>query len=155
MNSLNHFVFSFTLCILYLGLSEEGIFYSALFSLIFSVLIDLDHLYKRKERPWYRRRTWIQEPLGLVFIAFPVAFFLSLLDRRFLLLTLISYSAHIFLDYICVKEAFPLAPFSRIKRSERLRIFDSIFQKSGKISEIYFLILNLILLTFLFLKASL
>ncbi len=149
MNPINHFIFSFTLFLLFRF--NQDVFSSIIFSLIFAVLIDLDHLYKKIKKSWDARRTWIQEPFGLILIGFPLAFLLSFINRSFLWLTLIPYSSHIFLDYLCVFEAFPLAPFSKIKKPKGMGIFVPFYfnwKMKGKISENYFLLANLIFLLF-------
>ena len=146
MNSINHFIFSLSLC-LFLGFSKN-ILLPIIFSFIFAVLIDLDHFYKKIKRPREARRTWVQEPFGLILLGFPLAFLLNLLNKSFLWLTLIPYSSHIFLDYLCVFEAFPLAPFSKIKKPKGMGIFIPShynWKMKGKISENYFLFINLIL----------
>lgn len=155
MNSINHFIFSLSLCLL-LGFNQS-IELPIIFSFVFAVLIDLDHFYKKIKKPWEARRTWIQEPLGLILVGFPLALLLSFINKSFLLLTLIPYSSHIFLDYLCVFEAFPLAPFSKIKKPKGMGVFIPFYFKwkmKGKISENYFLMTNLIFLLIFFLFKS-
>jgi len=163
MNKLNHFVFAFALCLLLLDVSPRNVFLSALFSLVFGVLVDYDHVIN-KEAPWYHKRTWIQEPLGLLLIGAPLAWLLSLVDRALLVLVLAPYASHILLDYLCVFEACPLAPFSEVRKKEGWGIFvpDDLFSKSENakrwarrvkekgirgISENYFTPFNLAFLT--------
>lgn len=122
MNKINHFLFALSTTLLVIPLSVENILFTALFSLIFSVFIDFDH-YLNKNTPWYRRRTWIQEPFGFVIIGLPLAFLLSKVNEVFLFMIIIPYGSHIVLDYLCIFEAYPLAPFSRIKKREGLGIF--------------------------------
>ena len=151
MHSLNHFIFSFSLCLLLLEPNLQNVFWAAIFSLVFSVLIDLDHWYKKIKRPWFARRTWIQEPPALFLIALPIALLLRFLNPSFFYLTLASFSSHILLDYLCVFKARPLAPFSKLEKPEGFGIFVPATHKwrrriKGKISENYFLIFNLIFL---------
>ncbi|MGC8993666.1 MAG: hypothetical protein ACP5JK_02780, partial [Candidatus Aenigmatarchaeota archaeon] len=96
-------------------------------------------------------------------IALPLAILFSIINKLFFLLLLIPYTTHIFLDYLCVFEAKPLAPFSKIKKKEGLGIFipDELFRKSENsrkwtkrvkvkkikgISENYFTIISILLL---------
>jgi len=111
--------------------SPANLALTVLFSLVFGVLIDFDHVLNKKA-PWYHKRTWVQEPLGLIIIGLPLAYALSLINRDFLILTLVPYSSHILLDYLCVFEACPLAPFSGLKKREGLGVFipDNLFAKS-------------------------
>jgi len=133
-----------------------------LFSLIFGILIDYDHKFNKKA-PWYHKRTWIQEPFGFLIIGLPLSFILGKIDKIFFILVLIPYASHIFLDYLCIFETYPLAPFLKIKKKEGLGIFipDNLFIKSENtqkwarrvreknikgISENYFTLFNLIFL---------
>jgi len=168
MNGINHFIFAISLCLFFLDLSVFNLAYVTIFSLIFGVLIDLDHKINKKA-PWYRKRTWVQEPLGFVFIGLPLAYLLSLIDKNLFILVSIPYLSHIFLDYLCIFETYPLAPFSKIKKEEGFGIFipDDLFIKSKnskkwservknkkirRISENYFTIFNLILFTLVLLS---
>lgn len=160
MNQLNHFIFATSLYLIFIELNIINLFYIVLFSLIFTVLIDYDHKFLRK-KAWYNQRTWIQEPFGFIFIGIPLAFLLSLINRIYFVLVITPYLSHIFLDYLCVFEAHPLAPFSKLKKSEGFGVFipDNLFgSKNSKkwakrvklkkirgISENYFTIFNLIL----------
>jgi hypothetical protein len=126
------------------------------------LLIDLDHKLNKKA-PWYAKRTWIQEPLAIFIIALPLATLFSVIDKFFFVLILLLYVAHILLDYLCIFEAQPLAPFFKIKKKEGLGIFipDDLFRKSENsrkwtkrvkvkkikgISENYFTIISILLL---------
>ncbi len=157
MNSLNHFIFSLAFCLIFLELTPLNLFFIILFSFVFSVLIDLDHLFS-KNKPWFRRRSWIQEPFGFLFLGLPIAIILSLFNKKFFLLVCIPYLTHILLDYFCVFETFPLAPFSRIKKREGMGLFIPSSKRWERrikkgISEKYFLIFNfLFLLLILILK---
>jgi len=158
MNKLNHYVFALSLCLLLVEFNSLNVALSALFSLVFGVLIDYDHALNKKA-PWYHKRTWIQEPLGLLFIGVPIALLLGLIDEVFRVLVLAPYASHILLDYLCVFEACPLAPLSDIKKKEGWGIFvpGSLFFKSEDterwakrikekgirgISEDYFIVFN-------------
>jgi len=167
MNNLNHFIFSLSLCLLFLELSPINLVYIFIFSLLFSNFLDLDHKLNKKA-PWYKRRTWVQEPFGVILIGLPLAFLLSSINRNFFALVLIPYSSHVFLDYLCIFETSPLAPFWRVRKKEGLGIFvpDNLFVKSENslkwakrvkikklkgISENYFTLINLLFFTFVLL----
>lgn len=164
MNPLNHFLFALNMVLIFLD-SSVSLFFIVLFCLLFGNLVDLDHLLNKKA-PWYHKRTWIQEPFGFLVIGFPIAIALSFLNKSFFLLVLIPYASHLILDYFCIHEAYPLAPFSKLKKREGFGIFRADFpfirmdySKSWKrriesihhvtVSENYFLIFNLCLLFFL------
>jgi len=148
MNILNHFFFSFTL--LYVFFNEtQSLFTIITFAIIFGVLIDLNQVigYILK-KPATHRRTWIEEPFGLILFALPIGIILSFVDKAFLPMTMLPYAGHIFLDYLGIHDVCPLAPFSK---KESYVGFFTPFPKSlrypnkGKgISEIYFLILNIL-----------
>lgn len=97
----------------------------------------------------------------------PLAHLLSLIDRNFFILVSIPYLSHIFLDYLCIFETYPLAPLLEVKKREGLGIFipDDLLVKSENsekwikrakskkingISENYFTIFNLALLVVIF-----
>jgi hypothetical protein len=118
---------------------------------------------------WHCRRTWREEPFGFTFIGLPLAFILSFLNKIFWILILVPYGSHIFLDYLCIFEVYPLAPFSKLKKKEGFGIFvpDNLFKKSENskrwrkrvrernikgISENYFTLINFILLAILISK---
>lgn len=162
MNKINHFLFSFSLTLLFVEPDFIGLVKATLFSLVFGVLIDLDHLFNKKA-PWYLKRTWIQEPMGLLVIGIPLAFLLSLVDKSLFPLVLVPYGSHILLDYLCIFEARPLAPFFDIRKKEGWGIFvpDDLFHRSENsrrwvmrvkskgikgVSENYFTVFNLIFL---------
>lgn len=159
MNWKNHLIFAVSVCLIFLPFNLINVASIVLFSLIFSVLIDYDHKLNKKA-PWYHKRTWVQEPFGFVIIGLPLALILSAINKNFFILVSISYVSHIFLDYLCIYETCPLAPFSNIKKREGLGIFvpDSkkwlkrVKRKKMKgVSENYFLFFNLILLAILIL----
>ena len=162
MNRLNHYLFSISLGMLFLKWNVFNLILIILFTFLINELLDFFHNYKKEKRPWYHRRTWIEEPFGFIFVGLPLAFTLSFINKIFLILILVPYASHIILDYLCIFETFPLAPFSRIKKKEGLGIFipDDLFVKSENskkwakrvklkkirgISENYFMIFNLIL----------
>ncbi len=168
MNKVNHFIFALNLCLLFLELNVLNLAYIAIFSLTFGVLLDLDHKFNKKA-PWYHRRTWIQEPLGFIFIGLPLARLLSLIDKSFFILVSIPYLSHILLDYICIFETYPLAPFLKVRKKEGIGIFipDDLFVKSENsekwikrvksksingVSENYFTLFNLVLLVMIFIS---
>lgn len=147
MNSYNHFIFSIFLCLLFLEFTRTNFFYAVIFSLVFAVLIDLDHIayfkaklkfktkiiklkkHKEEELEFLRRsshlgpypelHTWLQEPFGLILIGVPIAIALSLINKNFFPLVIVAMGSHIFLDYLCIFPARPLEPFSN-KEYKRL-----------------------------------
>ena len=128
MHKLNHFIFSPTLCLVLLELNIMNLLYIIFFTIIFACSIDYDHhpwiLKKLKlTKPWYHTRTWIQEVGGFILLGLPIAFLLRSLNSVFFILVIIPYLSHIFLDYLCIYEAYPLAPFSEIKKPEGYGIF--------------------------------
>ena len=162
MNPINHFIFAISLCLTFVELNFVNIVFVVLFSLIFGILIDYDHIFNKKAH-WYHKRTWIQEPFVFVLIGLTLAAILSLVKKIFFILVIVPFLGHIFLDYLCVHEACPLAPFSKIKKKEGLGIFisDNLFVRSQNskkwaervkarniegVSENYFTLFNLVLL---------
>jgi len=132
MNKLNHFLFSLAVCLIIFDINLKNLALIIIFSFLFGIAIDIDHVINKKA-PWYRKRTWVQEPFGLIILGVPIALLLGLIDKKFILLVLIPYSTHIILDYLCIFEAFPLAPFSKVKKKEGKGLFipDSLFSKSN------------------------
>lgn len=156
MNSINHFIFSISLCLIFLELSSINLFYIIFFTLIFAVLIDYDHKFHEEKKSWYNQRTWVQEPFGFILIELPLALILSLINKIFFVLVIIPSLTHIFLDYLCIFGTSPLAPFSKVKKKEGMGIFIPSSEKwkmraKGKISENYFLIFNLLLFSLILL----
>ncbi len=162
MNWLNHYIFAVSMCLLFLETNLYNLLFILLFSLVFGTMMDIDHALNKKA-PWYHKKMWIQEPLSLVLIGLPIAVVLSFVDKMFFVLVLVPYASHIFLDYLCVSEAHPLAPFSKIKKKEGLGIFiaDDLFRKTQNskdwarrakakgmkaVSENYFTLFNVLLL---------
>ncbi len=124
MNQLNHFLFSFFLLQLFY---PNNFLENFVFSLS-SLLLDLDHYFTKK--PWYKKRSWVQEPFGFLFIGLPLAFFCSFIKNHFFWLVVIPYLSHLTLDYLCIFETYPLAPFlEKIRKKEGFGIFipDSLF----------------------------
>ena len=172
MNWLNHFIFALGACLLFIPVTPVNVLLAVLFSLVFGVLIDLDHEFNRRA-PWYCRRTWVQEPTGLVILGLPLSFILGAVNKIFFALILIPYATHILLDYLCVFETRPLTPFLKIRKREGTGIFipDNLFIKSENsrkwarrvksknirgISENYFTLFGLIfLVVVVFLKICL
>jgi membrane-bound metal-dependent hydrolase YbcI (DUF457 family) len=120
MNPLNHFLFAAGMCLIFLG-GDAGLLRVAVFSMVFGVLIDLDHAFG--DKPWHLRRTWLQELGGFLVLGLPLALVLSRVNGEFFILVSVPYISHILLDYLCVFEARPLAPFSGVKKKEGLGIF--------------------------------
>ena len=153
MNWLNHFLFSFFL----LSFFQPNFLLNLLFSSV-SLLLDLDHLFKG--RRWYEKRRWTQEPFGI--FLFSLIIFISSLKFPSLIFLIIPLVSHLFLDYLCIYKAFPLAPFSKLEKREGMGIFipDDFFKSKGAelwrkrvkvkglkgISENYFTVLLIILI---------
>lgn len=167
MNKINHFLFSLSLSLPFVEPGPAGLAMAALFSLVFGVLVDLDHMLN-KDAPWYLKRTWIQEPTGLLLVGLPLALLLGMIDKSFIPLVLVPYGSHILLDYLCIFEARPLAPFLDVRKREGLGIFvpDDPLHKSENsrrwavrakamgvrgVSENYFTLFSLALLAFVLL----
>ncbi len=137
MNPLNHFIFAVSLTLVAVGPHTYSTVLAVLVtSLIFSVLIDLDHLVN-KRAPRHHKRTWIQEPLGLVLIGIPLATLLYRLTANIsaFYMIIVPYASHILLDYLCIFEADPLSPITkRFRKKEGLGIFypDSLVKGSNE-----------------------
>lgn len=131
VNSLNHFVFAFSVALLFMKPDLHGFMLALMGALVFGVLIDLDHKLN-KNAPWYHKRTWVQEPLGLLIVGLPLACFLGFFDQQLFYAVLAPYASHVLLDYLCVFEAEPFAPLLRIKKREGLGLFvpDDLFHRS-------------------------
>ena len=175
MNKINHHIFSISTGILFFDrINILNISLLVLFTILVNIFLDYFHgsieKAEKQNKPWYHRRTWIEEPLGFVFIAIPTALLFSFINKIFLILILVPYGTHILLDYLCIFETCPLAPLSyKIKKREGLGIFipDDLFRKSENsrrwekrvrdkgikgISENFFTIFNFILLIISFVK---
>jgi len=162
MNLINHFFIAFNILFILFNKSasvSEIVF----FSLMFSVLIDFDQIIgKYLGKPEYHRRTWLEEPLGLVFFGIPISLVLGTIKTVYLPMTVISYATHIILDYLFIHEVSPFAPF--YNKCVKVGFFKSMFlfppfkeflnkyyyghlkEYKGKgISEIFILIPSLIL----------
>lgn len=116
MNWLNHFLVSFILVYTFFY-SRVSVFVIILFCVLFGVFLDLDFITRRFLLNSRGRdlRTFLQEPIGLFFVALPLAGLLSLINGAYFLLTLLPYATHIFLDYLTIHNVFPLSPFSKRK----------------------------------------
>jgi len=111
MNELNHFAGS--IIVLSLLFPYNSLAEIVFFSVLFGVAIDLNQILGRMlKHPQQHRRTWIEEPLGLVLFGVPMGFAMSLISREYLFLTLVPYALHIILDYLTIHEVSPLAPVS-------------------------------------------
>ena len=145
MNWINHFIFSI-ICLK--SIVEQASFSEIIiFSLLFSVLVDLDLAYSIINRnPRHHLRTWVQEPLAILIIGLPIAVILSLVKPYYLLMVLIPYASHVLLDYITIHEVEPFAPFS--KKKINVGIVRAFPAKPAikAVSEHYMLMLNIILL---------
>jgi hypothetical protein len=164
MNPLNHFIFAVGISLIFVDLTLGNILLILVFSLIFANLIDIDH-FLNKKAPWYHKRTWIQEPFGVIFIGLPLAILLSFFNKIYFILVIVPYISHLILDYLCTYRTYPLSPFSNWEKEEGKGIFfaDNLFSKtrnsikwqnrtnSRGISENYFTLFNFILLIFVIL----
>ena len=112
LNSITHFL---------IGIAIGSLFFNqTLFSieniiiiLIFSNLLDLDHLFMYKYRSKYHLRTFIQEPFAILIIGIPSALISGhFLGSNYFWAVLSIYSAHIIADYVCIFETWPLDPFN-------------------------------------------
>lgn len=77
MNSVNHFIAPVgVLYILFFG--AISMIEIVLFVLIFGVLLDANQIFgKYLNKPEKHRRTWVEEPFGLIFIGAPIGIILS------------------------------------------------------------------------------
>ncbi|MFX0140616.1 MAG: metal-dependent hydrolase [Candidatus Hodarchaeota archaeon] len=149
MNNITHFL---------IGILIGTIFFTQnLFSLeniiiilVFSNLLDLDHLIKYNSRSKSHLRSFIQEHLAILMIGVPVGLALGFyLGFNYFWAVISLYSAHIIADYLCIFETYPLDPFNTKivkEEGEGLVIPLSIYWKkrkaefSGKLDEKYILI---------------
>ncbi len=112
MNKYNHFLTPFILLFI-LFIHTNSLIEVLLFSYIFGVLLDQNQrIGKYLKKPIEHRRTWIEEPFGLIFIGFPLGILLSLINGSYFLMVIIPYSVHIIQDYITIHEVSPLSPFT-------------------------------------------
>src|SRR3989344_3579953 len=100
MNGLNHFLIPFNILF--------PVFHNSLpiveiiiFSFLFGTLLDAELIAGKfiLKKPAHHLRTWVQEPLGVLFIGLPLALGLSILKAEYLWLVLIPYTSHVMLDY--------------------------------------------------------
>lgn len=144
MNLINHFLASIILLFIFLN-GIVSIQEMILFTVIFALLTDIDvfikYLLKVKQN---ERRTFIQEPFGLLIIGLPIAILLSYLFKPYyFFLVLIPYSSHIILDYISEHTVSPWAPFSK-KKVKTGFICHSLDAFKSKFNEAHFFIISLI-----------
>ena len=151
MNSLTHFLVSFDITYL-LFHNYAGLWEIVLFSFVFSVLVDIDVWYALiKKKGKSHLRTWIQEPLGLAMLGFPIGLILSVVfEPIYLLLVIIPYSLHIILDYFTCHLTSPLAPVDKkpieigfILPFPKSPEFKEKFMGKSGISEIYVTVIAL------------
>ena len=125
MNSVNHGLIALALTFLFVNPHTPNVLWAVVTALVFGVLIDTDH-YLNKGAPWFHKRTWVQEPAGLLIIGVPAALTAALLLNipTATWLVLAPYASHIVLDYLCIFEAHPLAPLTyRVVKREGLGLF--------------------------------
>jgi len=107
MNPLNHFLTSF-LILLILFSSKVSVWEIALFSLVFGVLIGLNHYIGHfLNKPKHHRRTWLEEPFAILLVAAPVGWLLHLINPYYFWLTVIPYATQIARDYLTWHEVCP------------------------------------------------
>ncbi|MBN1793255.1 hypothetical protein JW826_06240 [Candidatus Woesearchaeota archaeon] len=150
MNSYNHFITSFIILVV-LFFNKVSIVEIVLFALVFGVLIDGNQtIGKRMRKPEAHKRTWIEEPFGVLFLGVPLGLLLSSIKKEYYLLTVIPYAVHVAQDYLTIHEVSPLAPFSR--KNMKTGFFKSSPAASWYtgnekgVSEKYFLALNILAL---------
>ena len=149
MNKYNHFLAPFILLFVLFNQSNT-IIEIIIFSVVFGALLDQNQRIGRHlGKPVHHLRTWIEEPLGILFIGFPLGLLLSLIDGNYFFMVVIPYATHIILDYLTIHEVCPLAPLS--SKSIEIGFFknsppDIWYTGNEKgISENYFLSLNVII----------
>lgn len=113
MHWINHFFFSMNLMMIFFRDSasfEE----MTIFTILFALFIDFDFLFRRfvLGNKGNNLRTWIQEPFGIFLFALPIALLLGLFKPVYAWLTMTAFVSHVFLDYVTMRKAFPLRPFS-------------------------------------------
>lgn len=151
MQWVNHFLFSLTLLIIFLwGIAplKEMIF----FTVIFALFVDFDILLKLLLKDHSKeRRTWVQEPLGFIFLAVPLGLILSYIyASHYFFLVTIPYASHILLDYSTTHHVFPFAPFSKKKiKTGFIKPMLNLILLKGGFNENHFFLVNLIFFVFL------
>ena len=121
MNSGSHIMAG---CIagLLLFFSKEIQFIDVLLFVLLSSFMDLDHIVNKfRHKSEYHLRSFIQEPFAILIIGIPLGlvFYIIFNSLLYFWLCPLLYTVHIFLDYICIFETCPLAPFSyRIMKPE-------------------------------------
>ena len=114
MHSLSHALAGLIVGILFF-FNREILLRDYILFIILSTFMDLDHivsLFRNKSK--YHLRTSIQEPFAVFFVGIPFGYVLFWLfgDFIYFWLCILLYIVHVGLDYLCIFEAFPLAPFS-------------------------------------------
>lgn len=149
MNRTNHFLTSFIVLFIIFR-NNISIIEIVLFSYIFGVLLDQNNKIGRYlKKPKGHKRTWIEEPFGLILIGIPLGLILSIIKVEYFLMVIIPYGLHIIQDYLTIHEVSPFAPFSN--KTIKVGFFKAVPPASWYtgnekgISEIYFLILNIII----------
>jgi len=145
MNSVNHFLASVSLLLIFFG-DKVNLGEIILFSIVFGVLVDLDLITGiLLQKPPKHHRTWLHEPFGVLIMGIPAGLLLSKFNPYYLPLTVIPYASHIILDYLTIHEVSPLAPF--LKTPVRLGFIKPFphpkwLDTDKGISENYFMIPN-------------
>lgn len=149
MNPLNHFLTNLNVLLL-VGFSGISIFEMVVFALIFGVVLDLNQIVGAMiKKPINHRRTWVEEPFGIIILGLPLGFLLYFIEPNYLPITIISYACHIGLDYLTIHEVSPFSPF--FDKKIKTGVFKSFpraawFKGNKGISENYVTLLNIILL---------
>jgi hypothetical protein len=151
MNSLTHFLFALNMLLLFFR--DESVLTLCLFAVVFGALLDIDQIpsfFAKKKTNF--RRTWMQEPFGLVVLGIPLDIMAHYILGTPFFMVIIPYVSHLFLDYISLHEVAPYSPFKKkIVQTGFIKPFpcpEWNKQKKG-ISEIYILLANAILSIFL------
>lgn len=119
----------------------------AVISLVFGVLVDLDLVVNKffhTEKQY--RRSFIQEPLGIFIVGFPLSWAAGLVNSLYFWMALTSYVSHVCADYLTVHQVRPWAPLS--KKSIKLGLIkpimkDDISLHASGFPERYVLMMNL------------
>ena len=151
MNFINHIIVGIIVGIL-LFFKQTIYYYDVILFIVLSFYMDLDHFFKKNKRSIYHLRTFIQEPLAILWLGIPVGLMLFLIFKSnlYFWLSPLLFLTHVILDYICIFETYPLDPITqKIIKKEGYGIFFPIGPGWGKrkkefpksINELYFLCL--------------
>ncbi len=162
MHWFNHFFFSMNLLILFFR-NKSSFEEMVIFTVLFALFIDFDFLFRRYVRgnKGANLRTWIQEPFGIILFALPIAIIMGLFKQVYFYLVMTAFVSHIILDYVTMRKAFPLSPFSNKevdvgfigkinlgKKKPKLRLKTI----KDKFDENHFLVINIAIFLLLYTK---